>query len=499
VAVETYPESTLDDAEALLGLLGSFWQTTYKGQADVRSAVKARGDLAAQVMDRLQEAADSRGRLSCPVYRRERWRYAPLLASGLNADPPTYGSGGVHGQTGWAYGTAVDADWSVYPAPAGLAECRLITNRLEAPSAVLFEGLDFVLDADAGRLAFRSDPFADDRFARTETDDDAELALWLYRPGFDRRYVYEHFGHILGLPHRRGEAYKDLVNRLYDMIVLGSSGGRLMDALAACAGVPLASADGTVEVVEEDASHLLVVTDSAVHRYSAGSTALVAAGDEVLAGDPLTDGLTLHEFHRGEKPDGLAGLGLGPGMLTVEGAGELGFPDRDVPLELEYDTDGLARVSFELGGHPLLAEAFWDEVHRRGVEAGTTLASLMDTRESPADEPTAQYLPATVNPLGFLAENVLRHGCFLVRVKVGAVGPEAAGLRFVGAAARLVQPDTKMFLLIEADGLEESRTPEEDWEGDLDSLPAAEPLEEELGEFSVDHVIVARSVSGSCQ
>lgn len=492
-----HPLTQMDQPDRLLALLGSFWADTYLGAADVARLVGSRGELAGGTFDRLRDAVDATSRRRCPVFRRERWRHLPVRLSDRGAGAFRLGSGRLFGD-GARYADPPAGGLVSYPAPADLAGVDVICNRLADPSAVLVRGLDF--EVGAGELRFRADPFDDPRFARSPVtaggeEVDRSLDLWLYRPDFDRRYVSDHWGYVVGAEGASSPAYKRAVNALFDMLTFGTAANRLLEAAAAACGLPLGEAGETVEAVADDGAYALVITDRAAHRLPRTLAVTVAPGDVLVAGQTLCDGLELVEFNRGAVPADLEGLSLGRGLLLGAYVGDLGFPNRDVPVAAET-VGGRLKVSWELGGHPADVEAFWNAVHARGLAAGKTLARYLDRRPDPAGEPGPEHLPPTVNPLAFLAGHLFRYNLFAVRVRADGVTPDGAGLGVLTAAQRLVPPHTCLLLLLDAPAVGHALNHQ--GEGDLDAFDAADPVEHAV-ESGVEGVAVIRRVSGQCQ
>lgn len=491
-----YPASLLDDPTGLLALLGSFWSETYDGQDVVARLAAGRAELAKNTFLRLGDAIDARSRLYCPVFRVEGYRHLPALLSQRETAPARYGAPVVF-DDGYRFGDPYE-DRVSFPAPADLAGVLVITNRLADPSAALFLGVDFWLEH--GRLVFRVDPFADERFSRASVTEageevDQELDLWLTAPEFDRRYVADHWGHVVGAEAASSPGYRDLVNTLYDALVLGTSVGRCVDAVALALGVPLARAAETVAEVVSDGLHTLVLTDKNAYRLSPESTVTVAAGDALEPGDPLCDAVRLIEFNRSQLPDDLLALSLGSGFLQGKYLGEVGFPNRALPIKVET-VAGRTKVSCELGGHPADVAKFWADAHARGVARGRTLAQALDRRPAPEGDPEPESLPATLNPLDLIADSALRYNAFVVRAKVGDLTEDAAGLWLLGAAQRLVPPHTVMILLLDAPTVTDSLSP--GGEDEIDSFDAAESYEHAAWIPRIP-VITARIASGQCQ
>jgi hypothetical protein len=407
-----YPADDLDRPAKLAGVLGSFWSTTYAGADQVRAYAGALGRACRQTQDDLEEAAACLAPATTPAYHRERWRLAYSLRSTLTARaaPLRHGDGAVFG-AGANYGDA--ATRAAYPSGiAGYAEVPIICNRLTDPSRVLLVGVDYVLDR--GEVVFRDDIAADPAWARRPIFDpdgavvDEEVALWLFRPGLDRDHVRLHGGYLVGLPLPASPANRDLVAAALAALRAGGAAAATGRLLAAATGVPTVAEDGeVVAVVGSDARGPCVVTDRRAYRLPPGSRPVVVAGQVLVAGDDLCDAVRVVDLGRGATSGLPPALALGPGLLA-SGLGEIVVEDRTVPLTV--DAEGQAR--FEIHGHPADVAAFWAAVDARGVASGQTLAAAIGIPQ-----------PATINPLRFLADEVLRAG-IVVRVRA-AIAPRA--------------------------------------------------------------------------
>lgn len=155
------------------------------------------------------------------------------------------------------------------------------------------------------------------------------------------------------------------------------------------------------------------------------------------------------------------------------------------------------RVTFDVGGFPLDVDKFFDDLHARGIAANSTLAHLLDTRVNQVGEPMTVNLPATINPLKFLAETALRGNAFVVRLSAGAFGDGAAGLQNVQFLRKIIPPHTAMLLLIELQGLRDSVN----MVGVevLTSFNAAVPLRDVVTAPDDSNRSSIRVVSGTCQ
>ena len=489
-------QSQLDDKEQLLRLLGGFWSDTYQGQDFLGEALLARANLTGQTFDRLQEAIDCRSRLDVPLFRKENWRYLSIKKSTVASFPNMYGEAVAYGE-GALYGKRSASLPFVYPIDEELFDCKLITNRLSESSVNLVSGLDFIIDENLNVIRLKANPFDNTEFQSQFLDDgDEEVILWMYRPKIDRQYVYQHFGYVIDMWAKTSQEYKDLVNNIYDSLVLGTSVGKTLDAISLATGIPFAKGNETVVDISEDRHNKLVLTDKNVYKLSPRAVVTVSIGDALSVDQSITNALEFFEFNRGIVPESVVGISLFKDLLPGDYLSEIGFKNELTDLIVETTLDGKTKVSFEIGGHPFDVEAFWDDVHNRGLASGKTLANLLDTRVNKEGEPSASNLPKQINPFGFLVQNVLRHGAFIVKVKAEAVDGRAAGIDKLSYAKKLLPPHTTMILIIGMLSIEENVVLEEDEEDEIFSFTGANTLSDSIEENSLQDVIFGRVVTG---
>lgn len=507
-----FPSSDLDRPRQLLALLGSFWAGTYEGQDQVLSFSGSRGRIAQQTERDLLELIASVGRMDIQVFHKDNWYLHKILKSERN-DAQTsllkYDDPDVTAvyDSSFQYDVPRNRILSAYPLPSNLKQVFLVMNRITSPSASLTHGVDFILDETSNALIFREDPFDNPKFARRiifedGAANDEELALWLFMGDFDLERVFEQFAYVIGLRLESSESYRDLMNAIFDALVGGTARAQLSLAVQAMTGIPLVQdAQETVELVDRDTMNIVVVTDKNTYKYPLSANVIVAVGDELEAGDPITDGLQIIELNDGVTPSDLAAVTLGRGILATGYFGDLSFENEDVTLVVDSDhPSGFTFVSFRLGGFELDVEKFFDDLHNNGVMAGQTLAMLLDERTNKVGQPTAFNLPETINPLEFLIENVLRNNTFIVKVAAGQVAETGAGLDSLRHLRRIIPPHTAMISIIELTMNKESVTLDNVDDTALSLFFAMEPLTESVGPASVKETgLTFRKVSESCQ
>ena len=439
-----FPASELDRPGRALSLLGGFWAHVYADGGTVRAVSAARADLHRRAFGMLDETYACISRLTVPVFRVEPWFRWILRRSEQGQRQRRYGHGGLFGEAG-LYGDKAGEKW-VWPAPPGLVACPCVSSRLDSNGLVWVHGIDYTLEEDV--LIFRADPLAAG-FAVADDGQDAEAAVWFYRPSFDRQTVYRQHGYAVGAALASSERAKDVTNAIYDAIIEGTTPRAVEELVAAAVDAPLAISDGeVVERIFADSYALWVVTDQQAYRCGPNAAAVVAVGDTLSAGQAVCDAFDFSTFRRGISPAALAALAVGRGLLAEGYLADLVFRDEEVPLIVEFDAEGYTKVSFKVHGLAVDAAKFWADVHAKGRQAGQTLANLLDARPNPVGQPTAMALPKTINPLGFLIANVLQCNAGLVRLRPGSYGPfaEPSALRFL---RKVVPPHNVLIVLTE--------------------------------------------------
>lgn len=496
----TYSPRDIDKPDTLIGYLGSHWDSAFANTFQIRSLMRARGRLEYQKVLRLLEAERSVSRLNADTLHTDHWFLLTLIESDRNnaaVSTLLYGEGAVYGndpETGFEYQYGVPVGLrSAFPAPSKLREAPYIMNRMSRPSAVLTNGLDYFLDLDHGAIVFRDNPFDNDLFPKDTVYKDGEavdreIRMWVFRAQFDEDLIYKHFGYVVGVDLETSETYQDYVNAIWDSAVEGTGGKQIEEAFAALTDTPIAQGTEVVEHVVEDDRHLLVLTDKTAYKFPKSASAVVSVGDTVQAGDQLVDTVQIFEFHDGEVPDvsDLSAISLDRNFLLDNFSGGITF--NNTTATLEVDTSGIfTRIEFDIGGFPGDTEEFWDLFHSRGIADPPTLAQLLDQRSNKVGEPVASNLPATINPLEFLIQNVLRNNAFVVKIKASQQGENALPLASARQLRKIVPPHTAMIVVMELDITEDEIIMDGSgsetvpgFEEDPELGPALEPFTEEV-------------------
>jgi hypothetical protein len=456
----TWP-TELDDATTLLQVVGSFWAETYAGNVLVASLLHAKAQQQAQAHLDLLELVAAISRFSVPVFHRENWTLLELRESELNqANVPKF-DGTYQFDGTIRFDQPVTTDLFVWEAPERLESVSVILNQITDSTTTYVHGVDF-LQQD-GLLQFRTNPFTRDN-VRIETVFDGSVPvdriayLWAYGGEFDWQTVYTQFGYVLGLRLRSSPNYRKALNAIFDSLTYGTSARTVEELFAAICDAPLCQQTEKVTDVIADHRKRWILTPQNVYAVNLNAEGLPAVGDTINTGDMLGDAVQFFDFNRGVTPTQLRALALGAGVLASGYYQELVFENKETPLIVEDDVDGYTKVSFEIGGWPLDIEKFWEDTHNAGVQMQDTLAMRLDQRENKATQPTAIALPATINPLRFLIENVLRGNAFAIVCRPRSFGPAALGLHVARYLRKIVPPQTLCLLVVQLDGSAETVT-----------------------------------------
>lgn len=129
-----------------------------------------------------------------------------------------------------------------------------------------------------------------------------------------------------------------------------------------------------------------------------------------------------------------------------------------------------------------------------------TLAHLLDKRAQPTSEPTAEYLPLTINPLKFIVANILRNNVFLVHIKGAALGQNRLGLYNIRHLRQLLPPHAAMIVIYEIGGVRDRLDGAENLAENVTSFTGMEPQTDVVSdEYLRDVGAALRTLSGTCQ
>jgi hypothetical protein len=487
----TYPFEYFDSGMPMLSVLGTFWHK-YFDKDPVVHYLKGSAIEAAQRYVHYLEAIASTNRHDVPIFHEEKWYALSIRESALedgDANLISYDATGTYGG-GDRYGVPRATRLYAFQLPNDFSHIGLLLNRIINPSLGWVEGVEYFVQD--GVLYMRQNPFDLVEMPKRNIVDsdgnvtDRETMFWCFNVKQDWEHIYEHFGYVISLRLEDStELYRDVVNAYWDAFTGCLSTHELETLLAALAGVPVVIEETeTVEVVSASTRKLVIVTDQHSYRFSPNANAIVSVGDTVTLGQVMVDTVLFYDLasqtgirdmlldcilvesvdtvessssviSAGKSnvidPDCPSGyqssvlaLSFGPRYLTGGYLGELTFENKKVTVDYEGTSGNQAIVTFEVGGFATDVEAFWDNVQTNG-----NLADYWDTRAVKTAAPAANQLPAHVNPLQFVLENILGNNTLVVRYRTASFGVEAAGINALRPLRQVLPPQTTLLVIIE--------------------------------------------------
>ena len=462
MATLNYRENVYDRGDFMLGRLGTFWHTIFQDQDRLKDYLRGEFLDAGQTYLKYLEVVATISRFNCPVLHRENWYCLTFLQSDLEAAVIRYGDGEEYG-AGFQYGTRAQRSEFSITLPEGFRAGQFMFNRILQPSLTYTSGIDFEVNLTKNVITFREDPFESALVSKRNVMgpagdvQDVEAALWVYNGEFDWQYLWYHWGYALRAYMESSDYYKDFLNALADCYTQGPSLAAIEGLISALTGVPIIQED--TEVVEQilvTADVAQVVTDIHVYELQPNATIIVSEGDTLHGGAPLTDAFQLLELNdRLPTQAELPGFSFDKEFIAGEYFSSLLFENKDVDLQyLGVDAaSGKAMVAFEVSGFPADVAQFWINTHEKGVTGGQVLADALDLRAEGNRQvpPTPANLPATVNPLGLVLDNLMDNNLFLVVLKPGQFPGDAPGVAFFSYLRRSIQPQTTYVVYVEID------------------------------------------------
>jgi hypothetical protein len=435
----------LSNSDYFREFLGSCWNHVYSGH-------KLAGGVAAfsshAVLQQYQDMIDAVNRLSIStvtptvteltkpvIFRQSNFSTGPdkLVMGGgqvFGRQPEgtdfragdTFEFGGLERKSGRYYVGVDDSVVSIGP---------VIVNSLKEPSLVWIEGVDFILSD--GVVAFKTNPFEDPRIPQrkvasdTSDEGESEIVLWMTGVQSNSGEFQQHFGFAAPKLNPGSSEYFEAVRVCMRVIADGPSLSAIDHLIASLLGLPCVRESR--EEVLSISSHNglpLVVTDLGLYLVKEGFSVRpeVVPGAVLECGHPLSDGSEV--FDRTSQRKwwiDLDGLLLGEAFFDPRIKSTLGFINSAYPVvlgEIE-DCDGeIGRsASFHLAGGAADVERFWEIAKENGTRLKSPFGNKIYTQAGAVgDDGKPDFeLTVMINPLQFLAEQLIRDSVVVVQIK----------------------------------------------------------------------------------
>jgi hypothetical protein len=314
----------------------------------------------------------------------------------------------------------------------------VIINSLKEPSLVWIEGVDFVFSD--GIIAFKTNPFEDPRIPRRRVPSDNvdggedEIILWMTDVKTDSGEFSQHYGFAApGLKPGTPE-YFDGIKACMRAIAEGPTTSAIDHLIATVLGLPCTrEAKETILSISNFGDEQLVATNLGVYLIKSGLSLRpeVIVGAVLEAGHPLSTGSEV--FDRTSKTQWWAeldGLLLGESFFDKRVTSAIGFLNETCPVILgasSITSDGidLRSATFHLVGKKSNVDLFWDITTENSLSQGRPLGNALYRQRGllggGGNPDFSQSL--LINPLQFLAENLMRDSVVVVRIRDSSTLP----------------------------------------------------------------------------
>lgn len=433
------PTTRFDSLDLILETLASFWQRIYAGRELVTDIFRAATLQERQIQQREAEFDGTVSRQDCSTTSAWRW-YPVTLNRDDMVDADYSGNSGEAFSDETGYGQIMDSSVA-FPAPEGLISAAGVSDYIAAPTVWLSNNVEMTISN--GKIVFVNDPFKDTRFTAEDVDGQTILRLNLFNAEFDSSAFVAAWSDAAGLSGDASEQYKNLSNALLDARTFGASFKFILDAVEAITGIPLAKGTEIVEQIGETDAYKYVITDQNAYRFPLTATVVVAVDQTLQLGESLVDSVYVYRTRpAADLPDWLTSITVGPGYgLAKEIDDTLEFLNQDVPITVSTAA-GFTKIEFTLTGDSGTVDDFFDSLHARGVAASETVAMLLDRRTNPIGQPSAEDLPATVNPAKILLNELLGGCAIVIQIDTAKVDLEVFNAGLLSVCQSLVPPHT---------------------------------------------------------
>jgi hypothetical protein len=449
--------SQFSRGEALLDLLGTFWQRNFNSRSELRHYNLGLAQIHGHNYIKILESIATLSRFKIPVFSESLWEVITIRDSDRTSAVLTYGDGTLYGDP-VVYGGPSVSPSNTFKLRYALSEVSgCLMDRPINPQKVW---LPDSIQIENKQITFLTDPFTEITTGRTIVDDlgnavDTELDLFVYRGGYDLKLVYEHFGYVLGIKMASSEFFKDLLNVLWTGYNDGFSVANLFEVLDIIVGIPRAKGDEIIEQISVEGDYNVVITDKNTYSIDSSLTLLpgIIVGNSLVAFQQFTAAAEVIELSDSETDiDAISSITLprlafGSGWFPILTSSTISAENKVVPLVTVGMSGPNPLLEFELSGYEHDITKFWADVRAREVVLGKTLAEYL----------TDYYvvLPTDINPLLFILKQFLRENLIIIRLNSAGYVKLNSTKELIAELYKLVAAHTSFLVFVE-----EAITPE---------------------------------------
>lgn len=437
-----YPAEDITDGQYLYRSLGAFWTNIFQDKDALKGYTLGMAEEAVQAYINLLEIVNQYSIQDIEIFHTEKWLPIFIKKSEFNSAPFVFEPDGAlfgyqpitdpfyAGQLfkfGFPKETSGAEVFSFTPKAVNLAEVNAIANRVIAPSVVLVDGVDYVLEK--GTLFFKTNIFSNEYIPRVkivgdlgkpatfknskgETVEDELVVLWAYTAKADNKDIYKSFGTLFDINLPSTESYKTLLKALMSLYVEGPTISALNAIFAALVTSPIVIEPvETIEDIYSDAEYQFVITDKHVYKLELQETLQyrLDKGVKLYAGETLSESIYIVDtvidplWWRTEIPS--SKLGLASHVFAASTKNQLFFSTSVEPLT--YTGATTKRITFPVTGRPEDVTSFQDNLNV--PENKSVLLERFGWSET-------ETYSTLINPVDFLFSHVIKNNTLLLKL-----------------------------------------------------------------------------------
>lgn len=425
-----FVDSALTNPDELWLNLDSFWreETTPSTESLLKFQTYANLILLLNSYSKCQHFKNAQNINSLSPYWTLSW-YPFIIYRSLidNNEFITYADGHVYGTPPapgtFHFGDSTPTQWHCSMAE-DIVDLPIFYDSVTDSTAVL-DAASFTFDAVRHKLIFNVDPFTV-MPTKISLGGVEYITLWCRNMQMDLSVPFDWAGWWMQYRGVSSSAYVDTLKQLWKLILCGPNLEAYKRGSLASLELPYATAEEVVRDIFSDGYRRHVVTDTSIYSFKLALTAAVTVGTELASATPLSNGLSFYEYQQ---------------LLTVA-ASMLPALVLKVPLSTgtvanlifaniltswDFDITRPSPWRFPISGEALEVEQFWVDVDTYATTYGIDLA-------------TAFGLPAAVNPMIMIIEQLLKNKIFVTVIDSTAIGTTVQG--FLGRVKSLLPADT---------------------------------------------------------
>jgi len=318
----------------LYKLLGSFWTRLWQEPDLISGLVSAFAAIDRDLDYFADTIKDYLSRADIPINKTFNYRHILVKTSELKPVSAkvgefTIGSSFITGQP------FLPLKWEC---PITYTDASLIVDSISNPRIVYCKNQDFIIKD--GYLIFFSNPALKDfnTTARVNQDGTVDIAysMWLLSAKADTGLLRDIFGATINWNTPSSRYAKNLLNRMWDLLVQGATIKNIVGLLCAIVDADICEADGVITEVWTEANRNFVAIGNTIYSAPSRFTHLKAVGDTVKVGDQLFDVVKIYSGSDDIPSNVFLGLCVDSSLTNAAFKDGLIFVNKEVDLDYAY-------------------------------------------------------------------------------------------------------------------------------------------------------------------